>query len=172
MPEGQRPVPVAAIAGLTAIGDHAVPDLTKVLEAGDGWPALFAVDAIAEMGAGAKPAIPALVKALEGKDQWKVTYVAKALEQIGPHASDAVPALLEMIRKKKPGRTAAIGVVGALKPDTKTVVPLLAGIAKDAQEDAADRVQAIVSLAYMGVRSDPAGPHRSRGIRASGCRGR
>ncbi len=153
-----RHVPEAAIAGLAAIGTPAIPELIKAFNEGDRTVADYAAEAISGMGAGAKPAIPELVKALGNKDRWKAAYAASAIRNIGPHAKEALPALFEMIRERKPGRTGAIGVIGALKPEARTTVPLLVGIAKDTQEDAKVRSSAIVSLAWMGTDAKEALP--------------
>lgn len=127
---------VQALGAIGRDAREAVPDLRKLLGAGEGDVGQAAAYALGQMGPAATSAVPELIAAAKsnGAAIW-------ALGQIGPDAESAVPVLLEALQIKNPTRqqtyafpqfAAALAGIG---PEARAAVPRLIELATDRRID-------------------------------------
>ena len=88
-----------AAHAMAAMGEVAVPALTRVLESGHAWARTCAAFALGELDAGGQAAVPALICALEDPNHHVVRAVADALGTIG--SAEAATPLARILGSQK-----------------------------------------------------------------------
>jgi HEAT repeat protein len=116
-------ISMRASFALARIGEAAVPQLMRGLEARPFHTRLLSINALSRIGAGAHQAIPALVVALDDKSSQIAEQASHALSSIGPAS---VPKLIPVLKHPRaPVRALAAAALAEMGPPGREACPEL-----------------------------------------------
>ncbi len=136
----------------------ALPMAMRELNRPEADRAVLAAMVLGAIGPDAAPAVPALLRRLQAGEPWLSTQCAEAMAKIGrPGIDPTLDSLIEMVRKRDHAWDDAASVLGSVRDDPQTVVPLIAA-ALVAEKTDGSAFGVMLGLRNYGQAAGPAIP--------------